>query len=62
MPAYGELAVFTFEYLLGVGHLVETEFLGHLRAYLGGVSVDGLTASDDHVHISYLLDCRGKRI
>ena len=41
---------------LGVGHLIETQFLCYLRTHLGGVAVDGLTTSDDDIHVTNLLD------
>ena len=49
-------AILDTEDFFGVGHLVETEFLGHLRTDLGGIAVDGLTAAEDDVNPADLLD------
>ena len=54
--------VFDLEDFLGVCHLVETQFLCHLGTHLGGVAVNGLTASDDDVDIANLLDGGGEGI
>ena len=56
------LAVGDPEDLLGVGHLVQAEFLGDLGADLGGVAVDGLPSADDDVHVTDLPDGRRKGV
>ena len=56
MTTDGGLAVFYLDDFLCIGHLVETQLLGYLRTYLGGITVDGLTTSDNDIYIAYLLD------
>ena len=48
--------------LFCVGHLRQPQLFGNLRAYLGGIAVDGLASADDDVIVAYLLDGCGKGI
>ena len=62
MAADRGLALLHLEDLLSIGHLVEPQLLCYLRAHLGRVAVDSLSATDDDIHIANLLDGRGQCI
>ena len=49
MTADSEPAVFAVEDFLGICYLAESKFLGDLRSYLGGVTVDSLASAYDYV-------------
>ena len=56
----GSPAVFHFQDFLGIRYLRDAQFLGHLRAYLSRIPVDGLTAAYDQVEILDLADSGGQ--
>ncbi len=47
---------------LGIGHLGQTEFFGHLWAHLCGIAVDCLASADDDVDLADVLDGSGDGI
>ena len=48
--------ILNLEDFLSIGHLVEPQFLSHLRTHLCGITVDSLTTSNDDINIADLLD------
>ena len=68
MARHRHLAVLHLVHARHVGHLVQVELLCHLRAHLGRVAVNGLTASDDDIGHTDLADslaegvARGQRV
>ena len=48
--------LFEGEDLLDVSHLRQSQFLGHLRAYLGRIAVDCLAASDYDIEAAGLAE------
>ena len=58
----GSLTIFHGEDFLGVCHLIEAQLLSHLRTHLSRIAINGLTTSNDYVHIANLLDGSGEGV
>ena len=59
---HNDFATFGTQYLLGIGNLGYAQFLGHLRAHLCGIAVDGLTSADNQVEIAHLAHGTRQRV
>ena len=47
---------------LSISHLGDVQFLSHLRTYLCGIAIDGLTTTKDEVDLTHLLHGKGEGI